>query len=493
MKQPLFYCVVTGFIIGIVIHSVIPVASSYGLFSMLVSIALLFVSKNRHRWFVYSCVILLGIGIGLVRYEWFVSWKGDALLQALVDEKVILEGVIVEEPAAKEKYTKLIVAVGTVNDTPIHKTKIIVQDGTYSERTYGDRIRIEGKVSKPKNIEREGERSFDYVSYLGKDKIFYEVKYAKVSILQTHQGNKIMQVVYVLKAKATSAIEQVIPFPESTLGTGVVVAGKGALPKNVQDAFQRTGTIQVVVLSGYNVTLVGEVIIFLCARLPLFLGVSISAVMIVLFSLAAGGSATIMRAVVMVIVALGAKLIRREYNVVRALIISGVVMLFFNPMLLVFDPSFQLSFLATIGLIFATPLASAKLKWVTERGGLREMLASGIATQMFLTPFLIFLTGEVSLVSVPANLAVGVFVPLAMLASFITALVGSVSLTLAMPFGIIAFGFLKTILTIVHIFSIIPFASLTAGSLPFWVTAGCYGIFTIVIVQFYRKEKTKQT
>jgi competence protein ComEC len=481
MSRSLFYYVVFGFIGGVVVHSVIAVPLSYCLLALLISVALLISLFKSEKIAILCCVALVSASCGLVRYELFISWKGDEVLYTQVDQKIVAEGIIVEEPSAKEKYTKLIVSIDRVNRSKIIPTKIIAQDGLYSERAYGDRIQVEGKLSLPKNIEKENERSFDYVAYLQKDKIFFEMKYAKVMLLTSHQGNKIMQGVFALKNKALHALEQTIPFPESTLGTGIVVAGKGALPKEILDEFQRTGTIQVVVLSGLNVTLVAEVIILLCSSLPLVLSVMLSSVMVMLFAIAAGGSATIFRAVAMVLVALGAKLMRRKYDAARALIISGVVMLLFNPMLLVYDPSFQLSFLATVGLIYATPLVAAKVTCVTERFGLRELVASGTATQIFITPFLIFLTGDVSLVSVPANMVVGVLVPIAMLASFLTAIAGIFSLHVAVPFGIVAYIVLKTMLTIVHVFSIIPFASLTLGSLPFWVVALCYGCFVIIL------------
>ncbi len=484
MKQSLFYYAIAGFLVGIVIHSVFSITLSHILLLTLISGSILVAGIKKSKVMIIGCVIVFSAGIGLARYEFFIQWNGDESLTQLVDKKIEGEGVIVEEPAIKEKYTKLIVALDTVNGQKITPTKILVQDGVYSERNYGDRILVEGKLSLPKNFEKEGERTFDYVSYLRKDKIFYEVKYAKVTLISSKQGNKIMHQVYALKDKATGVIREAISFPESTLASGIIIAGKGGLPKHIQEEFQKTGTIQVVVLSGSNVTIVSEVIILLCAQLPRIIGVSVSIVMIVLFALAAGGSATIMRAVVMVIVALGAKLVRRDYDVGRALLISGIVMLLFNPMLLIYDPSFQLSFLATIGLIYATPVVSAKILFIPERWGLRELCAAGIATQIFLTPFLIYLTGEVSLVSVPANLAVGLLVPISMLFSFLTAISGLVSHLIAMPFGIIAFMFLKAMLTVVHFFAIIPFASLSLGSLPLWVVALCYMGFTLIIVRF---------
>ena len=68
-----------------------------------------------------------------------------------------------------------------------------------------------------------------------------------------------------------------------------------------------------------------------------------------------GASATIIRATVMALIVIFAKLSGRESEAKKALFLAGFMMLIYNPMLLLFDPSFQLSFLATLGLIVFSP------------------------------------------------------------------------------------------------------------------------------------------
>ena len=95
-----------------------------------------------------------------------------------------------------------------------------------------------------------------------------------------------------------------MPYLESKLAEGLTVAGKYALPKSTQDEFVKTGTIQVVVLSGYNVTIIADAIISLLWFLPETFGLGISAGFIILFAVASGASATIIRAVIMAIILL---------------------------------------------------------------------------------------------------------------------------------------------------------------------------------------------
>jgi competence protein ComEC len=439
---------------------------------------------NRSRF-----LLLLIFALLWYRYVTFTSWHGDEYLRSYVDEKVRIEGIIVDEPVPKDKNTKLIVQIEKIEEHNVTNTKTLVYDAPYSERKFGDRVIVEGKLAVPRDFEGDAGKEFKYEAYLAKDRIFYQINFAKVTLVEEKQGSNIKAGIFFVKNKVIQALKTSLPFPESSLASGLVVAGKGALPKAIQDNFQITGTIQVVVLSGYNVMLIAQAIILLFSKLPKLLSISLSAITIILFCIAAGGSATIVRAVVMVIIALISQPLHRKYNVGRGLVAAAVIMLFMNPMLLFFDPSFQLSFLATAGLIYATPIASKHFGFITEKFNLREVLASSIATQVFVTPFLIYLTGTVSLVAIPANLALSVLVPIAMFGSFITAFFGLFSTILAMPASFISFLFLKTILIVVDIFAKVPYASVLVGLVPGWFVLLIYIYFVYVLVKFHKKRQ----
>ncbi|MCC2630737.1 MAG: internalization-related competence protein ComEC/Rec2, competence protein ComEC protein [Candidatus Paceibacter sp.] len=428
-----------------------------------------------------------------LRYVWFTSWQGDESLRQHVGQKISIEGVIVEEPGVKESYTQLIVSIDSIEEEKITPTKALVYGNAYGQYAYGDRLKITAKLSKPENFQTENGRTFNYIAYLAKDRIFYIVRYPELTTLATSQGNWLKRNILNFKKHFTQALDTALPFPESRLAAGLVVAGKHALPKNIQEEFVKTGTVQVVVLSGYNITIVAEMVMRFLTALPARVGLSLGVVSIIVFTVAAGGSATIVRAVIMVMIALLGKSLRRKYNVGRALLISAILMLAANPMLLFFDPSFQLSFLATIGLIYVSPLFEKYFQWITPRWKLREVFVSTLATQVFVTPFLLYLTGALSIVAVPANLALFLLIPITMLVSFLTGTLGMISSILAWPVSFVGFLFLKTILTIVHVFSALPFASISFPAIPLWLVVLGYSCFTVILVKFHESKKHSVT
>src|SRR5690606_11317679 len=103
----------------------------------------------------------------------------------------------------------------------------------------------------------------------------------------------------------------------------------------------------------------------------------------------------------------------------RLLVVTAVVMLIHNPLILRYDPSFQLSFLATIGLIYVSPLFERLLTNRIPSRTIREIVVGTLATYVFVLPLLLYMTGEMSVVSLPANLLVLPVVPVLMATGFL--------------------------------------------------------------------------
>src|SRR5690606_5955202 len=144
-------------------------------------------------------------------------------------------------------------------------------------------------------------------------------------------------------------------------------------------------------------------------KIPLLFG----AVGIILFAIMVGGGATVVRASIMALLSLIARATGRLYEVTIALIVAGFIMVLWSPRVLVFDPSFQLSFLATLGLIHATPLFERWLRMIPEYFSLRTIISATLGTQLFVLPLLLFMTGVFPMYSPLANALVLPAVPIA--------------------------------------------------------------------------------
>jgi competence protein ComEC len=149
-----------------------------------------------------------------------------------------------------------------------------------------------------------------------------------------------------------------------------------------------------------------------------------------------------------------------------------------DPYLVLYDLSYQLSVLSTLGLTLFADSVQKKILFVPETAGFREIVSATVATQLTVLPLLIFSTGQVSIVSLFTNILVLPTIPLAMLMSFIAALLGLFSYALAFPFTALAYAILHYIITTATWFGNLPFAavqvSFEATSLTLSVLAFIY-------------------
>jgi competence protein ComEC len=132
-----------------------------------------------------------------------------------------------------------------------------------------------------------------------------------------------------------------------------------------------------------------------------------------------------------------------------------------NPSILAFDPSFQLSFLASLGLIFMSPLIERHTSLFYRWKVAREVFVSTLATQCLVLPLLLYQTGMFSIVSLPANMLVLPIIPLTMLTGFLAGLTSFVFPPLAPVVALPAHMLLSYILFIADTLSRVPFAALS--------------------------------
>jgi len=287
------------------------------------------------------------------------------------------------------------------------------------------------------------------------------------------------------------ALSKTIPEPYASFAGGLTIGAKKSIPKDLQEDFKTTGVIHIVVLSGYNITLVADFVMRVFSFLPKYFGISLGSIGIVLFVLMTGASATAVRASIMALLAILARTTGRVYEITWALFITAFLMVLHNPKILRFDTSFQLSFLATLSLIYLSPKLKEKFSWVPEKWQFREIVSSTIAAQVFVLPLLLYKIGDLSLVALPVNFLILVFVPLTMVLVFLAGGVGVFSALLAMPLGWASYLLLRYEIFIVEFFAKLPFAAVGIKYFPLWLMLAVYFLYAILIFRLNGKNKTE--
>jgi competence protein ComEC len=404
-------------------------------------------------------------------------------------------GTVSEDPSRNESGQILVINVkriGVDDQVCAENIFIRVKAKLYPRFTFGDQVNFSGKLSSPFNFKNDDGRSFDFKGYLAKDDIFYEIKSASVAAIGDLEASadsigklswlpdNIISILYKIKRKFVTNLERSLGEPSAALAAGLVVGEKSALGAQLLQDFRTVGLIHIVVLSGFNITIVADALRRMLSRLPMVWSIVIGGAGMLLFGILVGGGATVVRSCLMASLALFADLTRRDYNVIRALSFAALIMLIQNPDILLHDPSFQLSFLATLGLILLASPIEKHLRIIPDKFGMRGTVAATLSTQIFVSPFILYTMGQISIIGVIVNILVLPFIPLTMLAVFLTGAFGFISLTFSQAIGWVAHLFLSYEIFMVESFASVPFASLHLPQFSGWFVVVFYVLFGFV-------------
>lgn len=421
--------------------------------------------------------------IGAMRYATYSKTPDPILSDA--KGKVEIIGVISEDPDVRQDKDLITLHVESVDGKKVSgENNILVETGLFPERFYGEELAVTGPLVLPRNFSDDATgETFDYLSYLQKDRIYFIMYEPQTYILSTNKGNPVVATLLSVKHAFTTSINRVISEPNASLVNAIVVGDRHGVPQDILDTLRTVGIIHIVILSGYAITIVAESVRKFFSRLGFKTSLILASVSIILFAIMTGASAMVVRASIMALLAFLSRAFSRKHDVIRALAITLFLMVLWNPMILVFDVSFQVSMLAVAGLIFISPIFEKKFAKMSEKFGWREIFISTLSAQTAVLPYLLYVTGTLSLFSVPANILVLPILPLTMLFGLLSGVVGLISNILAFPFSAIAYLLTSYELFVAKIFSVIPFSSVVIP-MPFWAVVIIYTAMIFIVVRF---------
>jgi competence protein ComEC len=310
----------------------------------------------------------------------------------------------------------------------------------------------------------------------------------QIRLIAQGKGNPIMSVLLSIKNSFRESVNLVINEPNASLVNAIIVGERHSVPQDILNMLRTVGIIHIVILSGYAITIIAESVRKFFSRFGFRTSLILASVSIILFALMTGASAMVARASIMALLAFLSKALSRKHDVVRALALTLFLMVLWNPMILVFDVSFQVSMLAVAGLIFISPIFENKFDKFPDKFGFKNIFISTLSAQVAVLPYLLYVTGSLSLFSVTANILVLPILPMTMLFGLLAGVFGFISSILAFPFSAIAYILTSYELFIAKIFSAIPFSSVVIP-MPFWIVILIY--ITIIFWVFKTNKVSK--
>lgn len=291
-----------------------------------------------------------------------------------------------------------------------------------------------------------------------------------------------------LRAKLQASADAVLPEPQSSLLVGILWGARSGLPQGVQDDFKAAGMSHQVAVSGFNTSIIAAALGALLFRLGLRRGaVAVaSGVGIAAFAVLSGGSAAVVRAAAMSSAVLAARAVGRPAAAGYVLTVAAFAMVLWNPWL-VYDIGFQLSLAATAGLVYVSPALEPVVRWLPERLGLRENMATTLAATFATLPITVAHFGQFSVVGLLANAVTLPLLPLTMALGGIAVGVGMLLPSLGAAAGVITWLPLTYLLGVAHVSASIPGAAVVTQPLGWW--AACLYL-PLLAVTLRRRSKS---
>lgn len=402
---------------------------------------------------------------------------------------VTLEGRVVGEPDERDNHTNLRVRAEwlTLPDGTEREVKglALVRAGRYPRRAYGDRLRIAGLLEDPPVYEM-----FSYRDYLARQGVYsFMSRGVQIEVLTDERPRPLLSHMFVVKRRAHAAIAQMLPEPQAALLSGILLGVETGIPEEVMEAFQATGTSHIIVISGFNITIVSGIFAGLAGRLvQRRRAILLAMAAVATYTVLVGASAAVVRAALMGLLYLFGRYVGRQSYAPVSLAAAALMMTAMNPYTL-WDKGFQLSFAATAGLLFyAEPLerlAERTLSRVTSVdraqrivGALSEGLLVTIASLLTTAPILLGSFSKLSPITLLSNLLILPAQSYVMVVGGLATVAGVVLLPLGRVIGWVAWLFLTYTIEVVRLTADLSVPSLSVGGAG-WTVWGYYAALAV--------------
>lgn len=402
---------------------------------------------RRHRKTSFAALLCLWILLGVARAAiWQSNFEATAIA-GLSDQPqpVALFGVVVEEPQLHANSR------GSYFQTSTLAVKHSYQEGRWMQQRcrlrvtvmdsahtlqYGDCLLIQASWLRAPTATNPGE--FNWRKALAREQVQGIVRIgAQDTVVRIGRAKNGYSIVLSLQRRCERFIRRVFNEEQAALLRSFLLGRRSELKPSLEQAFIETGTMHLLVVSGFNVGLIVLLMEFFSRLLglhwrlrPVFAAIAIGG-----YCLLTGMQPPVVRASWMAWAFLAAKAFDRDMAWPNILCFAALAMLLINPMEL-FDPSFQLSCGAVASLMIFTsrvqPSIERLLGWIKlnfVRKSLTLSLAASLAVALGLTPVLVWYFHLFSPIALIANVAlvplvsllVAVGTPFILLGAFVEA------------------------------------------------------------------------
>ncbi|MEM9978463.1 MAG: ComEC/Rec2 family competence protein [Cyanobacteria bacterium P01_D01_bin.2] len=269
-----------------------------------------------------------------------------------------------------------------------------------------------------------------------------------------------------------------------------MVLGRRAvdLPYDIRDAFIEAGLAHTLAASGFHIALVLGLVLALLHWQPARTQAIGGSVALLIYVGLTGLQPSVMRAAIMGLGAMLGLALERKVKPLACLGLAAFLLLVWNPRW-IWDIGFQLSVMATLGLMLMATALARRLDWMP--GAIATLLSVPIAAYLWTLPLQLYHFGIVPSYSIILNILATPLVTVISLGGFISAIVsliwplagGAIAWLLAIP--------VQLLITLVNLFNQLPGNQLTVGNIPAWLVVVIYGLYGTITIWLANRNRDR--
>lgn len=400
----------------------------------------------------------------LVVFLFFLRCQFLSKLDLKDGQKVRITGALTEEPQISGNQQKL----------KLGRFEVWVKK--YPEYHYGERIEVVGKVKvKPIFALVLPQISFNY-PLISFSRYQVEVE-SMTSFASTTSITGIKGTAIGLRRRILDIYKRIFPQTLDGIVAGIVLGDKSLIGEDFWQELQQTGTLHIMVASGMNIAMFSQgllsfFLLFFRRRLAIYCLI----IVIWFYSIMTGLAPPMVRAACMASLIYLGSIFGKETEGGRILFLTGLLMIFGNPVL-IFDIGFQLSFMATAGLVYLQPrLKNAGGLSLTKRIMKLDNFSSSLASLMATLPILLLNFGQLNLLSPFINLIILWTIPFILQIGIVIGILGLVWIKLAELTSYLLYPLLFFLEQTITFFAKITFSQVEVFKFGWWWLAVYYFI-----------------
>lgn len=402
MKRPLLYFIL-AFILGIWLNdNIIGIAFIAILFILCETSCYLSKKRNRYRKKLLieikdKLLLIFCMLFGIVFCYSFNFFRFNEV--SVFDNKTKeIIGVVSNEGVNKEKYWEYILKNNSVCGKQI-KSRILLK--TKEKLEYGDKLKVNATLKLPDSVRNKN--TFNYAEYLRTQNVYITADAEEIKVISNSNLFIVEKISFLIRNKVREFTNETLNETNASILNALIIGDDSRINYSLTEDYKKAGMLHLLVVSGGHTVFLIALLKFIFSFIKISNNMSkyLYIFVIFIYIFITGGSSSILRAGIGIIIVIIGGLIGRQNDGFTTLGLVAFILLINNPNVL-FSLSFLLSFGGVIGIMLCYEKIREKLEFIPKI--IAEPLALTIAAQLFVTPIIIYSFNVIYLGGIISNI-----------------------------------------------------------------------------------------